>query len=336
MENIEIIIHNLDKEFKVDFEKNYYFKSPINYTGNKYRILDQIIPHSNFKGDKMVDLFCGGATFGINSKYNNVILVDNNKQVIDLLNYLYNADLKLVVNKLINNIDSFGLSNSLLYGYSSYKSKEVSYNNNNGLKEFNSNGYYNLREYYNSLEDKSSFEALNKLYLLMIYAFNNDIRFSKSGNFNLPIGKTDFNLQNLKKLHAFSKLKSYKNLRFICSEFDSNEVREIIQESDFVYMDPPYLIANAVYNESNGWNDKLEKRLLEFMSWLISINKPFILSNIIEKKGITNELLKEWINKNDHQLDLVEINYHYRSSSYNKKNRNSNEREIIVVFKHND
>ena len=41
-------------------------KSPINYTGNKFRILNQIQPYFPKNIGTMVDLFCGGATVGIN------------------------------------------------------------------------------------------------------------------------------------------------------------------------------------------------------------------------------------------------------------------------------
>ena len=37
----------------------------------------------------------------------------------------------------------------------------------------------------------------------------------------------------------------------------------------------------------------------------------------------------EWINTKKHKV--VQIDYHYRSSSYNKKNRDGSEREIIVL-----
>jgi hypothetical protein len=72
------------------------------------------------------------------------------------------------------------------------------------------------------------------------------------------------------------------------------------------------------------------------MGWLIEIRKPFILSNVIEKKNACNQLLKKWIKDNSDNISVIDINYHYRSSSYNKVHRDSNEREIIVVYKPND
>ena len=36
-----------------------YTKTPLNYTGNKYRLLEQIQPYFPQKIKVMVDLFCG-------------------------------------------------------------------------------------------------------------------------------------------------------------------------------------------------------------------------------------------------------------------------------------
>lgn len=63
-------------------------KSPLNYTGNKFRILEQIKKHFPKKVSCMIDLFCGGATVGINVECDKVIFVDNNERVLNLLYFL--------------------------------------------------------------------------------------------------------------------------------------------------------------------------------------------------------------------------------------------------------
>ena len=167
----------------------------------------------------------------------------------------------------------------------------------------------------------------------MVYGFNNDIRFSSLGNFNLPIGKTDLNKNNINKIISYNTKISTLDYKFICSEFYSEEIYELAKTVDFVYMDPPYLITTAVYNENNGWSTKLEYKLLDFLNYLIEINKPFVLSNVLEKRGKTNEPLSYWLYKNKDIIEVIDIDYHYRSASYNKIDRNAAEREIIVKFK---
>ena len=45
-----------------------YIKSPLNYVGGKYKLLDQIIPLFPSDIDTFVDLFAGGFNVGINVK----------------------------------------------------------------------------------------------------------------------------------------------------------------------------------------------------------------------------------------------------------------------------
>ena len=43
-----------------------YIKSPMNYTGGKYKILEHIIPSFPAEMNNFVDLFAGGLNVGIN------------------------------------------------------------------------------------------------------------------------------------------------------------------------------------------------------------------------------------------------------------------------------
>ncbi len=60
-QEINIIKAKIDKR-----KESGYIRSPLNYTGNKYRILDQLIPHMPKNINVLVDLFAGGATVGLN------------------------------------------------------------------------------------------------------------------------------------------------------------------------------------------------------------------------------------------------------------------------------
>ena len=310
-----------------------FIKSPLNYTGNKYRILNQIIKYFPKNQYSLLDLFCGGATVGINSNANKVYFVDNRKQIIDLLNHLAKVDFNKFLLDIESLIKKYNLSYSAKFGYKFYKNNLQDTNPNNGLKKYNEIAFYKLREDYNSLKDKSTDKANKLLYLLMVYGFNNDIRFSNLGNFNLPVGKTDLNKNNINKIKNYNLKISTFDYEFICDEFYSKNIYELAKTVDFVYMDPPYLITTAVYNENNGWSTDLEYKLLDFLNYLININKPFILSNVLEKRGKKNEPLSYWLYKNKDLIEVIDINYHYRSASYNKIDRNASEREIIVYFK---
>lgn len=307
---------------------NNYIKSPINYTGNKYRILPQISEYFPKKIDTFVDLFCGGATVGFNVNAKHIILIDANKKVINLLKTLAVENIDKIIKEIENNICKYNLSYSFKKTYAYYR-KEGYVVGNNGLKKYNREGFYKLREDYNILKNKDSFKANIMLYTLMVYGFNNDLRFNSDGNYNLPVGKTDFNKNNYEKLVAYNERAKNISYEFICADFRSKEVNEIINNADFIYCDPPYLITTAVYNENHGWSEKDENDLLELLNRADKNNIKFALSNVLKKSDNTNIILEKWIINNKYNKHNIE--YHYRSASYNKKNRDGKEEEVLIT-----
>lgn len=308
-----------------------HIKSPLNYTGNKYRILEQISKKFPEKIDCMVDLFCGGATVGLNVEAKKVYFVDNNERVINLLVFLAKQNFEDFISQLEYLISKYSLSFSYKYGYAFYREQCSNSKDNNGLKEYNSNGYYQLRSYYNGLKDKSTDEANTLLYLLMVYAFNNDIRFNSAGEFNLPVGKTDLNKMNVEKVRKYIERVNSIEAEFLCMDFTSPEMAKILQKTDFVYMDPPYLVGDAVYNAT--WDSEKEYALLDFIDSLVEKKINFALSNVLSKVGKTNEPLSYWCYKNKKHIVITDIEYSYKSSSYNKIVRNAKEREVVITNK---
>lgn len=168
------------------------------------------------------------------------------------------------------------------------------------------------------------------LYVLIVYAFNNQIRFNKKGEFNLPVGKRDFNKKMREKLSVFiDRLKSgdYK--------FESMDFRELNtddwSEKTFVYADPPYLITCATYNEQDGWNEDLEKELLSYLDKLNDRKIRFALSNVLRSKGKENTILMDWINRNIGKYHVIYLDYDYSNSNYQTKDKNSKAEEVLIV-----
>lgn len=305
---------------------NCFIKTPLNYTGNKSRLLDQILPLFPNKINRFVDLCCGGGSVGLNvlNKAAEVVCLDINKEVITLLQTLLLYPEKAIINKIENIISKYGLSDSFHNGYDKYKEY---IDGNNGLKNFNKESYLKLRDYFNN-NKMDQYTRSFYLFVLIAYCFNNDIRFNASGKFNMPIGKTDFNGSIREKLSSFKKGTNNKNIKFYLADFTIVKEFELT-ENDFVYIDPPYLITDAVYNETYSWNEDQEKNLLETLDFLNSTGVKFALSNVLSKEGKINKILNKWIKKNF--FKVIDINYHYRSSSYNKKNRQANEREVLIL-----
>ncbi len=313
---------------KVDCQ---YIKSPLNYTGNKLRIFPQISKFFPKQIDCMIDLFCGGATVGINTNAKKIIFVDNNQFVINLLVYLSRINVDLFLRNCERLIKKYNLSCSYKYGYKIYRNQCKNKNDNNGLKDYNKKGFYILRKDYNSLKNKNTDEALTMLYLLMVYGFNNDLRFNSDGQFNLPVGKTDLNKNNVLKIKQYSEKIKKITAQFICADFRSENLIKLIKKADFIYMDPPYLLGDAVYNV--GWNNDSEHSLLDLIDYLIKNKKSFALSNVISKKNKINEPLCYWSKKRSRYISIHHIKYNYRSASYNKIERDCEEKEILICNK---
>lgn len=304
-------------------------KSPLNYTGNKYRILPQLQQYFPSEINCMVDLFCGGATVGLNANTKKIIFIDNNPKIINLLVFLSKQKFESFLEKLENLINKYGLSYSYKYGYSKYRNLCSNKTDNNGLKDYNKEGFYKLRTDYNLLSDKTTDEANTLLYLLMVYAFNNDIRFNSNGEFNLPIGKTDLNKMNVDKIKAYINRVNNINAEFLCMDFNSPQITNIIEKADFIYMDPPYLVGDAVYN--SNWDNKTEYLLMDFLDELLKKKKNFALSNVMCKVGKVNEPLSYWCYKKEESIEIHDIEYNYKSASYNKITRDAKEKEVLIV-----
>ena len=271
---------------------NRYMKTPLNYTGNKSRLIEQLKAHIPEKNDVFVDLFCGGGSVGLSMNAKKIFLIDNNKYVIELSKHLSNFKFETLLNRLEKIIDKYNLTYTSKFGYGKYKKEEK---DNNGYKIFNEKGFYQMRKDFNNQKNKFSKKSLDLLYMLLVYGFNNDLRFNAKGEYNLPAGKTDLNKMNIQKLKDFIKVKKEKNIEFIHGSFKDKKIKEIIFESDFLYMDPHYLITNAVYNENSGWNEFEEKKLLNLLSELNKKNKKFILSDVLSTNKKINSLLSNFI-----------------------------------------
>lgn len=115
----------------------------------------------------------------------------------------------MLLDKLDHIVAEYGLSNTSLYGYSYYDC-----NSSKGLAEYNKEKFLELREDFNSgiFSGKIDYALL---YILMVYSFNNQIRFNRKGEFNLPVGKRDFNSKMRSKLILFSEELKSKDIQFM-------------------------------------------------------------------------------------------------------------------------
>lgn len=296
--------------------------SPLNYTGGKYRLLEQIMPHFPKKMDRAVDLFCGGCNVGINLNCDRVKFNDKNNKLIGLFNTLKKLPKERILSGIDEIIREYGLSLVSEHGYDFYDCES-----SKGVGKYNKEKFLKLRRSFNERQTQDERYFL-LLYVLIVYSFNNQIRFNGKGEFNLPVGKRDFNSKMRQKLINFVDRIQSGNYEFV-----SNDFRELnldgYTENSFFYIDPPYLITCAGYNENQGWTEDDEKDLLSFMDRLDQRGIKFALSNVLTSNGKCNELLKGWLE--DREYRVINLSYSYANSNYHKKNIDMTAQEILVI-----
>ena len=296
--------------------------SPLNYIGGKARLLPQILPLFPNNINTFVDLFCGGCNVGLNVKAKNTIYNDIDRNLMYLYHTMKNLDKQVVFDWVYQIIDKYGLSLVSVKGYDHYGC-----DSSDGLGNYNRNGFLKLREDFNTKLNEDYYYYV-VLYVLIVYAFNNQIRFNANGQFNLPVGKRDFNSKMAEKLSLFIDKIHEQDCEFICKDFRDFDI-DTLSKDDFVYVDPPYLITCATYNEQDGWNMKSEQDLLNFLDNLNNMGIRFALSNVLSNKGKTNLLLLEWIKKNNYKI--FHLDFSYGNSSYHTKDKKTKPDEILVV-----
>lgn len=283
-----------------------FAKSPLNYIGGKYKILNQILPLFPKKIDNFIDLFAGGCNVGINVNANTIYLNDNLTYLIEMYDTFKSSDIEKTIGHIEARVREFKLT----------------------LK--NEKGYKEMRELYNQKKNPLD------LFVLIAFSFNHQIRFNNNHDFNNPFGKdrSSFNITMKGNLERFILRLKEKTIQFSSVSFEDFDF-SFLSKKDFVYCDPPYLITTGSYNDGKrgfkGWTRKEEVLLYKTLDMLNNKDIKFALSNVISHKGKSNDLLKEWLMKNPN----YKVNYltkHYSNSNYQTKNRDkSSSIEVLIT-----
>ena len=109
----ELNIHN--KDF------GHYIKSPLNYIGGKYKILNQIINSFPDQYSSFVDLFAGGMNVSVNIDAKNIYVNDNLSYLVDMYKLFKSISLIEIINHIENQIKRFGLSKHNETGYKNFR-----------------------------------------------------------------------------------------------------------------------------------------------------------------------------------------------------------------------
>ena len=128
-----------------------YIKSPLNYTGGKYKILKPVLGAFPRQIGSFVDLFAGGFNVGINVEADRIFCNDQITYLIGMFGLFRETETEVLLTRIRGLIAAYQLTQQ------------------------NKEGYLELRRHYNESKD------LTELFVLTCYAFNHQIRFNKIG-----------------------------------------------------------------------------------------------------------------------------------------------------------
>jgi len=165
-------------------------------------------------------------------------------------------------------------------------SLQKEYKKNND-KEYQSDYYYQLRDDYNDLVKQTNLDEFNinwidlsaKFIFLNRTCFNGLYRVNSSGEFNVPRGS----YKNPKICYSdnlFHVSRALRKAEIYHADFE--EAEKYIDQSTFLYLDPPYRSSNSSGFTSytkNGFDEGEQIRLAKFCKRIDDIGAKFLLSN---------------------------------------------------------
>lgn len=285
-------------------------RSPINYIGNKNKLINEIRESAPSNISTMYDVFGGSGVVSFNIEANRHIINDINTHIVTLLDHL-----KCITEEEIDIV---------IRRYD--------------LSKTNRDGFIALRDDYNSLDTTHLTREMSiLLYTLLCFSYNNQYRFNNSMKYNSSFGlnRSDFNQRLRERLNEYHIIHKENNISFTNLDYEPF-INDIIlgtgDKDSFVYLDPPYLITTGNYNDGKRgygmWNKEDDAKLFELMDMLNENGIKFMLSNVTHHKGNVNEELLEF----SRRYNVREVKVDYSNASYNTKDTsNLKTREVLIM-----
>ena len=274
------------------------YECPLNYVGSKAKMVTEIRKYMPQQATKVVDAFGGGFNVGINLPS-------------ELTAY---NDMNYYVTQLIKSFHDFDTYDYLLH----IRKLTKKY----GLERGNAEAYKKARAEFNSLPIEKRDPRF--LFTIILYGFQQQIRFNSSHEFNNPVGNRWFNDKVLEKMISFSR--RIKECDCIFYSRDFKDLERILDNDTFVYLDPPYRLTCGAYNDGKrgfeGWTKEHEASLFQFLDKLDSRRIPFMFSYVLENGGHTNGHIHEWLEKRS-DYSVIEVS--------DGQGRYASRKEVLII-----
>lgn len=288
--------------------------SPLNYSGNKTKLLPLI--HENLpKNYKyFIDLFGGSGVVGL-SQDKPVFYNEKDIYIYNLIDTIKNTDLDFLLYKI----------NDIIQDYELTKDSKTN--------------YLELRKYFNNYKkqylnsSKLDDKCMANIYLLVLcfYSFNHFITFNSKGEFNTPSGqhRSCYNKSIKNKLIKFKErldavdFKMF-NLDFRIFDVFFKDTGNDIQDGIY-FIDSPYLCSDIQYCRTYGnkWGIDEEISLYKLLDNLDKQGGKFLLTNVLRNGDEVNTYLLNFSKK----YKTINTNEVFINKNYQKKNHSL---EILV------
>jgi len=258
---------------------NKMIETPFNYTGSKFKLLNQLLPNFDYTKSYFVDLFAGGG-----SVYTNIL-------------HLYE---RVVVNDII--ADLVGIHELLLNSNSIIEETK-------NLCPYDKDGFLILRNDYNNNPTSA------KLWALMLSSTNNMMRFNQKFKYNQTYGNRMWNDNTSKKTKDFvAHIRNHKHkIDFFSKSFEHINIPD---NNFMVYVDPPYSNTSAGYNAY--WKSGDDIKLYDYLKNIDKIGASFMLSGVLTHNGQSSILLDKLITDN-YKVIHIKNDYNKVSKIGNKE-----------------
>lgn len=274
-------------------------RSALYLSGNKYLLISELTPHLSGK-KTLIEPFFGSGTVSLNC---------SNRGMFE---EYYCNDIHPQMMKLhedIKDLEWIDRCKTLTEKYPATKE-----------------GFYQIREDYN--KDKSQSELV---YLTMMRAHGNSIRFNKSGGLNITFGERErFDLQKMIQHNKLCQDFNLCNMSFLM--FLMTVEKKVDLSETVVYSDCPYQNTLAVYNEANGWTIEDDFALLNKLEDLRQKGAKIVYSNVFFNKGKTNQWLIDWVEERGDHYEVIHLDRDYNNCSSFKYDGKGTD-EVLIVSK---
>ncbi len=109
-----------------------------------------------------------------------------------------------------------------------------------------------------------------------------------------------------------------------------------LNQNDFIYIDPPYLIANADYNAGRtaklSWGAQDETALYQYLDEANKKQIKWAVSNFLKYKDKVNTIVEDWAR--EHGYNIYDINCDY-SNLTTKADRIPNSTVEVLITNYN-